>query len=246
MKLFVRRDLYRKITVGGFVNLTHIQAKSTVIEWSDDDLYALLCRRMRQSESLMSAISIDNRSNNDTLFNKIFPAKVDAGDKKPMTWKWMLSRIQDGSGLHSPRNLIDLVNQSREAQSRKDLREVKRKTWHPPLIEAESLKSGLAALSEMRVNDILLAESGEAARYIKLFKRSKAEHNRASVTKLLRKRGEQLDDIIGTGCWLRPRGRLLFQNSNALQVGVGNHPRKRIRRGRVILALRRQIKASRE
>jgi len=196
LKLFVRKDLYQDITEGGFVNLTHVQARSTTIGWSDDDLFALLCRRIRQSEGLMRAIEIDNRSSNETLFSKIFPAQVDAGDRRPTTWNWMLSRIQDGNGLRSPRNLVDLVNKARDAQIRKEEREVKRVTRSGPLIEGEALKVALGELSEMRVNDTLLAESGEAARYIKAFRRGKAEHNRASIGALVKKRGEALDEII--------------------------------------------------
>ena len=196
LKLFVRKDLYQHITEGGFVNLTHVQARSTGIGWSDDDLYALLCQRLRQSEGLMAAIGIDKRSSNETLFGKIFPAQVDAGDRKPTTWNWMLSRIQDGNGLRSPRNLVDLVNKARDQQIRKEERQVKRVERSGPLIEAEALKAALTELSEMRVNDTLLAESGDAAPYIKLFRRNKAEHNRASIGVLLKKQGEALDDII--------------------------------------------------
>lgn len=146
----------------------------------------------------MAAIGVDNRSSNDTLFSKVFPNQVDQGDRKPTTWKWMLSRIQDGNGLRSPRNLIDSVNQAKEAQIRKEERETKRKERPGPLLEPEALKDALASLSEMRVNDTLFAESGDVARYIKRFKRGKAEHNRSSIGQLVRKKGPELDGIINS------------------------------------------------
>lgn len=49
LKIFVRRDLFRKIIGPGFVNLTHINARKTEISWDDSDLLNLLVRRVRDS-----------------------------------------------------------------------------------------------------------------------------------------------------------------------------------------------------
>jgi hypothetical protein len=38
LKLFVRNDLFRRIIEGGFVNLTHINARKIEIVWDEDDL----------------------------------------------------------------------------------------------------------------------------------------------------------------------------------------------------------------
>lgn len=37
LKLFVRKDLFRRIIAGGFVNLTHVNARKIEIIWDDDD-----------------------------------------------------------------------------------------------------------------------------------------------------------------------------------------------------------------
>ena len=197
IKLFVRNDLNRRITVDGFVNLTHVQAKSTSIVWRDEDLYALLCRRIRQSDGLMRALGLDQRAGNEAVFARIFPPQVDAGDRKPTTWKWILSRIQDGNGVKSPRNLIDLVNEARKAQIQTEERGDRKKRRTGALIEAESLKIALGSLSELRVNDTLFAENKKLAGNIRAFKGEKAEQTRETIALILRKKGTAVDEVIG-------------------------------------------------
>jgi hypothetical protein len=51
LKLFVRRDLFRNIVKGGFVNLTHINARKVEIVWDEQDLlnsYSLQPNSARQ------------------------------------------------------------------------------------------------------------------------------------------------------------------------------------------------------
>jgi hypothetical protein len=53
------------------------------------------------------------------------------------------------------------------------------------VIESDSLKRGLAALSAERVEDTLLAEAGEYAPLIERFRDGRAEHNDASLAATL-------------------------------------------------------------
>ena len=46
LKLFLRRDLFRRVTSGGFVNLSHVNAMRVDIEWNDQDLVSMLARRL--------------------------------------------------------------------------------------------------------------------------------------------------------------------------------------------------------
>jgi hypothetical protein len=46
LKLFVRRDLFARITSGGFVNLTHINSRKFELIWDEEDLLNLLRRRI--------------------------------------------------------------------------------------------------------------------------------------------------------------------------------------------------------
>lgn len=184
IKLFVRKDLFRRITTAGFVNLTHINARKIEITWDEEDLYNLLYWRFADNDEFISVLAPPS-TEPDPVFDAVFPKQVDSGARKPTTWTWMMGRVRDGSGVKTPRNLIDLILKAREAQLR-------REEWAPrehmvtqPLLEADSLKRGLDALSYQRVEDTLLAEAGELADDIEKFRRGKAEHSPGSLRNVL-------------------------------------------------------------
>jgi hypothetical protein len=184
MKLFIRRDLFRKIVRGGFVNLTHVNARKIEIIWDEDDLLNLLCRRIRESAPLVEALGLRDKTDQE-VFAALFPEQVDVGERKPTTWSWMMSRIRDGNQIKPPRNLIDLVSKAREAQLRREERESRTFENGVPLIEQDSLRRALVRLSAERVEDTLLAEAGTDAPLIERFRDGKAEHNTGSMATLL-------------------------------------------------------------
>jgi hypothetical protein len=57
VKLFVRKDLFGRITSGGFVNLTHVNARKIEITWDDEDLYNLLFWRLADNEDFLSILA---------------------------------------------------------------------------------------------------------------------------------------------------------------------------------------------
>ncbi len=87
LKLFLRRDLFRRVTAGGFVNLTHVNARRTDISWDDEDLFALLHRRFLENVDFIRALGSPTEP--AAVFDAVFPAKVDPGSRKPMTWTWI-------------------------------------------------------------------------------------------------------------------------------------------------------------
>lgn len=184
LKLFIRRDLFRKIIRGGFVNLTHVNAKKTEIVWDEDDLLNLLCRRIRESQPVVDKLGLRDKTDPD-VFAALFPKQVDVGERKPTTWSWIMSRIRDGNQIKPPRNLIDLVSKAREAQLRREERESREYAPGLPIIEQDSLRRALRRLSAERVEDTLLAEAGGDAPLIERFRRGKAEHNMRSLAVLL-------------------------------------------------------------
>jgi hypothetical protein len=185
LKLFVRRDLFRKVVKGGFVNLTHINARKKEILWEEADLLSLLCERTRKSGGVLQKMGVDAGANDASIFEALFPPQVDRGERKATSWNWIMARIQDGNGVRPPRNLLDLVMKAREDEIRKADREQLEFVHGQPLIQSESIKSALTRLSEGRVEDTLLAEAGEAAEVIERFRGGKSEHNSASLSQLL-------------------------------------------------------------
>lgn len=183
LKLFLRRDLFRRVTSSGFVNLTHINAKKLEIIWDEEDLLNLLARRIRENKEFVEGLGLANVSDQE-MFDRIFPDQVDFGLRKPRTWVWMMRRVRDGNDVKPPRNLIDLIKFSREAQLRKEDRDPRELTADS-LVEPDALRRGLSQLSESRVNDTLLAEAGVLSPIISRFRDGKAEHNIESLADVL-------------------------------------------------------------
>lgn len=184
LKLFVRKDLFRKVVHGGFVNLTHVNAKRLDIVWDEEDLKALLCNRVRRDEDFIKEFGQQPKSD-DEVFSLLFPPQVDAGPRKPSTWAWMMSRIRDGNGTRPPRNLVDLAKKAQESQQRSEERTPREFTTGTTLIDSDAIRKALQRLSEDRVNDTLLAEAAELAPLVECFRDGKAEHNAASIAAAL-------------------------------------------------------------
>jgi hypothetical protein len=181
----VRRDLFRRITAGGFVNLTHVNARKFEVIWDEEDLLSLLCRRIRKNVDFCRHIFVDESTTDKELFDRLFPQQVDYGKRKPKTWTWIMRRIRDGKDVKPPRNLIDLVIMSQQAQLRSEDRAIRDYEKTNPIFEPDALRRALRQLSEQRVNDTLMAEAGIYASVIERFRDGKAEHNEASLAQVL-------------------------------------------------------------
>jgi hypothetical protein len=186
IKMFVRKDLFRKITRGteGFVNVTHINARKIEVVWDDEDLLTLLIRRVKTNREFIETLGLEGKPARD-VFYALFPDQVDAGTGRSKTWNWILARIRDGNNVKPPRNLIDIVKKAQEEQQRRESREPREFDTSGYLIAPEAIKNALTRLSEERVEDTLLAESGVYAQYIEKFRDGKAEHNFDSIMRTL-------------------------------------------------------------
>ena len=140
LKLFVRKDLFRKIIEDGFVNLTHINSKKVEIVWEEDDLLNMLCRRIRKNADFMNSIGFpfDDKGDKD-LFYRVFPNQVDSGTRKPETLTWIMSESAMEIIFDPRGNLLDLVLNALQAQFRREERDGRIFAGNDPLIESESL-----------------------------------------------------------------------------------------------------------
>jgi len=184
VKMFVRKDLFRRITHGGFVNLIHVNDRKVEIVWDDQDLLNLLMQRVRSNTDFMDTADLNGKSNT-AIFQSMFPNQVEEGQNRPTTFNWMLSRIRDGNYVKPPRNLIDLIKKAQEEQLRREDREAHEFVVGQPLFEPEAIKDAQSRLSEERVVDTLLAESGQLREIIERFRGGKAEHNFQSIHQML-------------------------------------------------------------
>lgn len=180
LKLFLRKDLFRRVTKGGFVNLTHINSRKIDIVWDEEDLIDMVVRRILQNEEFKKIAGelIDN----DRIFSMLLPEQIDAGAGKPTTKTWIMGRIRDGNNNRPPRNMIDLLNKARDAQMRKEQRQPREvDPTSGPIIEADSVKRAFTQLSEQRVQDTLIAEATDLVEVIQHFRDGKSEHNSESL-----------------------------------------------------------------
>ncbi len=132
----------------------------------------------------MKTAELEGKTNGE-IFRALFPQQVEDGSRRPTTYRWMLARIRDGQDVKPPRNLIDLVKMAQEGQSRREDREPRDFVPGEALIESEAIKGALTRLSHQRVEDTLLAESGEYRGIIEKFRDGKAEHNIDSLERTL-------------------------------------------------------------
>ncbi len=183
LKLFIRKDLFRKVIAGGFVNLTHVNAKKIEIVWRDEDLKHLLIARVRDSSEIVRELGLESL-NNDEAFTKLFPNKVSQGKKQSTTWNWIMSRIRDGNGVIAPRNLVDLVEKARADQVQCDLRIPRHYDSSRPLIEADSIRRAHKLLSKDRIEDTLMSEFADLAPLMDKFRNKKAEYDLPSLCSL--------------------------------------------------------------
>lgn len=162
LKIFLRSDIWAEITSGGFRETSHFTRDMT-IEWSKPGLLKLIVQRLVQSEALVKDLDIDpsavvaSSQEQQRIFDKVFPAQVDAGSRKPATFDWALSRTQDGKEVVAPRELIHLFNTVRDRQlDRIDTGQSSAAGL--PLFEAQAFRDAHPEVSETRLQKTIYPE----------------------------------------------------------------------------------------
>jgi hypothetical protein len=188
LKIFLRTDIWRKITKEGFREASHITRHLT-IEWSEAQILNLIIRRFLNNESIEEYYSISKKDflsdfdKQRELFYKIFPGQVEVGSKKPDTFKWILTRTSDGSKLFSPREIIHLLNKIKEEQ-------IKRLEIGSPdpennlIFDKVSFKEALPEVSRTRLEQTLYAEYPNLKNYIEKLDSEKTQQNISTLSKI--------------------------------------------------------------
>lgn len=206
LKIFLRTDIWERITDEGFREASHI-TRHVTIQWNRTSLLNLLVRRVLHNEDVCQYLSVDSddvmssTDKQDEVFYRIFPEKVDVGPNKPMSFDWMLSRTSDGTRNNVPRELIHLLNEMRAVQIRRmELGEVA--PSNELLFSRPSFKEALPEVSRHRLQQTLFAEYPKLKSYIEALKQAKTEHTVESLSSIwrvdseeARKRAEALREI---------------------------------------------------
>jgi hypothetical protein len=188
LKIFLRSDIWRRITEGGFREASHI-TRFVVIEWSSPSLLNLVMRRLLKNKPLQEFYSANPEkvladfAEQSELFYKIFPPKVEQGSKKPNTLDWIVSRCADANGKTAPREIVQLLSALRE----QEIARLQRGEVIPTdgqLFDRSVFKTALPSVSESRLIQNMYAEYPDLRPLMEKLRKEKTEQTPESLSKL--------------------------------------------------------------
>jgi hypothetical protein len=188
LKIFLRTDIWRRITSTGFREASHITRHLT-IEWNRNSLLNLVIRRVLQNEEIVSQYGIQKEQvlffvlEQEKLFYRLFPDQVEAGARKSNTFDWMVGRTCDATRQCAPRELIHLLNSLREVQTRR-LEIGDPEPEGGRLFARGAFKEALPEVSNVRLTQTLYSEYPDARDYIEKLRGEKTQHTLNSLANL--------------------------------------------------------------
>ncbi|WP_416769524.1 P-loop ATPase, Sll1717 family [Pseudomonas sp. RHF3.3-3] len=177
-KIFVRKDIWERITEGGFREASHV-IKTDTIEWDRDGLLNLVISRLLNNQSLVDYLKTDKDTvinditKQEAIIKRILPEKVDTG-KNPDAFDWIVSRVQDGTKKSAPREIIHMLECLLASQLKK-IEQGKPEPEAEILFDRTVFKESLSSVSEVRYRQTLCAEYPNLKSYTELLKNEKAE-----------------------------------------------------------------------
>jgi hypothetical protein len=162
LKIFLRTDIWQRLTQAGFREASHITRHMT-IDWNRNSLLNLVARRAAQNENLLNFYDktreeiLGTTPSQERFFYEMCPEQVDVGPNKPRTFDWMLSRTRDGSQRNAPRELIHFLNSLRDEQVRR-LEIGAAEPDNGRLFVRATFKDALPEVSRTRLEQTLYAE----------------------------------------------------------------------------------------
>ena len=207
LKIFLRDDIWKRITKEGFREASHI-TKTVTIKWNKETLLNLIIYRLLGNKFFVDEYKIDKEeilndySKQEDLFYTIFPDQIDPGSKKPKTLDWMISRIKDGLGVVAPREMIHLLNASVTEQI--NLIEIGDDNLDKDgLFSPGAIKKALNIVSKTRLEQTIYAEFPSLQEKIQMLKGEKAEHTIETLSNIwgmnLTKAAELAYELVAIG-----------------------------------------------
>jgi hypothetical protein len=155
LKIFLRTDVWNRITQDGFREATHI-SRDIHLNWNKASLSNLIVRRLLNNPSVVEIYGVQpseillSTEAQSAFLARVLPDQVELGEKQSTTMDWLLKRTSDGSNQAQPRDIILFLNSLGKEQNQRLER------GDPPpqgegLFERSAFKEALPALSEYRV-----------------------------------------------------------------------------------------------
>jgi hypothetical protein len=207
IKLFLRDDIFENVVLGkdGFTALSHIEArKAATLRWGPKEIQMLLVKRFTANPRVRTAFQIvkERIEQNDMehaveVFGRLFPPQVISGKRQSGTLDWIYHHCEDGRGVVTPRDVLDLLQFALKAQVSHMQRGQVPTSF---LMGPQALREGLDELSKKKCRTYLEAEFPGFWPDIKKFESLKAEYNDASLASLLGEHWRQkTEDLVGLG-----------------------------------------------
>lgn len=234
LKIFLRSDVWDRITSQGFTEASHI-TRDAWIRWDADSLLDLIMKRalshadIRRFLEVAQPAELGPRQLLDkfhTIFPKVFTARF--GDTA--TFDWALRVTRDGTKSNEPRELIHLLSRSQEIQLESGSNQGY--VRQGPLVTQESLNSALADVSKARLRQTLFAEFNDVQPWVKRLEFRRAEQTVESLGAIWRVSAnevqERIDRLVEVGFFDRDK----WYRESICQVPILYRPCLNIQRGR--------------
>ncbi|MDI7418209.1 P-loop ATPase, Sll1717 family [Cronobacter turicensis] len=188
LKIFLRNDIWNRITKEGFREASHI-TRTTNIEWSPNNLLNLIVVRSLENKEIIDKLGVDpvdiksDFEKQIKYYYTLFPSQVDIGEKQSDTFDWILSRVRDGLGYVAPRELIHFYNQT-VLEERREQDISSDKAVPPNIVGRQSIKKSTLEISKVKLEQTIFAEYPMLREKIMAFENQKAEHTLDTVAQV--------------------------------------------------------------
>lgn len=185
LKVFLRSDIWERVADAGFREGSHLTKQAT-IEWDDRSLMNLVIRRALTNPAIVAHYDASLQEilgeflRQKALFYRMFPEQVERGPRKSRTFDWMLSHTRDGSGMNAPRELIHLLDETRQEQVAQ-LEIGDREPAGEKLFGPSAIKAALTRVSLFRLRQTIYMEYPTCKPLIEKFERQKTRHTVSSL-----------------------------------------------------------------
>lgn len=180
LKVFLRTDIWSRITSQGFREASHI-TRHVTISWNRNSLLNLVVRRTIHNPIVCESYSVNQDLpkqsvvEQEQFFYRLCPDQVDVGPNKPKTIDWLLSRTRDGTQANAPRELIHFLNSLREVQVKRfEIGDTQPEGEQ--LFSRPSFKDALPEVSKVRLEQTMYAEYPELREWLEKLRGAKTLH----------------------------------------------------------------------
>jgi hypothetical protein len=160
LKIFLRDDIWERITKGGMTEASHFVRKVT-LAWSRDMLLNLMVKRIMASKSVRQFMKVNNDQilsdlgMQEKFFYEVFPKTV--GGRRA-SFDWVLERTSDATKKAMPREVIHFFNELRSAEIKRLMIGVKLSGKDGKLFSDDAFKEALPPVSKARLEQTIYAE----------------------------------------------------------------------------------------